>query len=136
MEEEVGAIDPYKVVPPCHIDPDGTFKYIQIALTVPWSSNPVIFVRGFKKFAYHMNIFEHFEQTELPLIIKANGGRTDGIAATCPGGGRIEHKSGEKSVFIYGYSQSYGQPDHTVAQKIVQEAFGAEYKVTWSNEGY
>jgi hypothetical protein len=62
-----------------------------------------------------MHIFENFEQTELPQIIKANGGKADGIGASCPGGGRIEHNSEEKSIFIYGYSQSYGQPDHTVA---------------------
>ena len=41
---------------------------------------------------------------------------------TCPGGGRIEHNYDGKKCFIYGYSQSYGSVEHTIAQKLVSVA--------------
>ena len=44
----------------------------------------------------------------------------------------------DKTVLIYGYSQSYGQPNHSVAAEMIKEAFNeyAASDITWNNEGY
>ena len=81
-----------------------------------------------------MEIFEDFEAHELPKLIQANGG-SNVFELSCPGGGRIEHKPTTKELFVYGYSQSYGQPDHTVAVGMLQKDY-PDCTITWSNEGY
>jgi phosphohistidine phosphatase len=56
----------------------------------------------------------------------------------CPGGGRIEHSSSNKSIFVYGYSQSYGQADHKISIALLEKKY-SEYpkdNFKWSNEGY
>eukprot|EP00347_Sterkiella_histriomuscorum_P013602 403364089 len=77
-----------------------------------------------------MIIMEKFQNEELNQIENSNL-----YIAECPGGGRIEHNPDSKKLFIYGYSQSYGQPEHAKAQAILQRAY-PDYEVTWSNEGY
>lgn len=130
---ETDSIDPYSILPACKIDPAGTFKYIQIRFYRSATAAPVFFIRGYKRLAYHMDIFENFNQNELPTLTKTLGvtdTRTD-----CPGGGRIEHKLDSKELSVYGYSQSYGQPDHSVAVALLQKQY-TDYNITWSNEGY
>ena len=44
----------------------------------------------------------------------------------------------DKKLFIYGYSQAYGQADHRIAKAMLELKF-KDYKeenITWSNEGY
>lgn len=83
-------------------------------------------VRGYKTCAYHADIFDLVE----PNILKNN------CKAVCVGGGRIRHDPGVKSLFIYGYSQGFGRPDHSITQKLLQEKYQDYSDVQWSNEGY
>ncbi|CDW91561.1 UNKNOWN [Stylonychia lemnae] len=112
------------------IDPSGLFKYIQIQITDKRTGETTFLVRGYKSCPYHMNIFDKFTKEEFNLIENK-----EYYDASCPGGGRINHDSDNKKIFIYGYSQSYGQPDHTVAQEVLQSMYN-DYEITWSNEGY
>ena len=68
---------------PVVIDPEGTFKYIQIEVTKDGESTLVI--RGSGSFDYHMEIFENFVKQE----IKEKGIKN--TTADWPGGGRIKH---------------------------------------------
>ena len=68
---------------PVVIDPEGTFKYIQIIVTKDGESTLVI--RGTADFSYHADIYDNFVSKE----IRAN--KLKHTTAECPGGGRIKH---------------------------------------------
>jgi hypothetical protein len=132
----------YAHIPRCQLDDEGTFKYILIQVANTETKEMVEFVRGlyfewenfsiflgYKRFEYHSEIFKNFKGTvgKTGLNIEF-GGATHGLAdclhLSCPGGGRVEYSSNfnlglpsknvesKPSLFIYGYSQSYGQADH------------------------
>ena len=53
------------------------------------------------------------------------------------GGGRIEHKPGQKYIKVYGYSMGFGRADHTkVVEVLKQQAKYSDYTIEWSNDGY
>ncbi|XP_017463632.1 PREDICTED: 14 kDa phosphohistidine phosphatase-like [Rhagoletis zephyria] len=94
-------------IPEVDIDSEGKFKYILI------------------KVAGGADILERVE----PHILKSK------LSCECVGGGRIEHLPAKKTIRIYGYSQGYGQADHSISCALVKKEY-PEYTVTWSNDGY
>ena len=72
-------------------------------------------IRGYKRHEYHANILDHFEENELG---KLPGGKA-AYHSNCPGGGRIEHNSTNKSISIYGYSVGFGLADHSITQAML-----------------
>lgn len=92
----------------------------------PESKAEKYIVRGYKSCGYHADIYDLVE----PAVEK------HGCKAKCVGGGRIRHDSGVKSIFIYGYSQGFGQDDHTITHKLVKEKYPDYKDISWSNEGY
>ncbi|XP_023234020.1 14 kDa phosphohistidine phosphatase-like, partial [Centruroides sculpturatus] len=60
---------------------------------------------------------------------------TLGLKCECVGGGRIRHKSEEKKIDVYGYSQGYGKADHNITCEILKRKY-PDYKITITNEGY
>ena len=87
---------------PVKIDADGVFKYVLIeAYGVDDQGEEVskLLVRGTATAEYHADIFE-------PEDEKLREADLDG---QCLGGGRIEHRSAEKYIKVYGYSVGYGK---------------------------
>ncbi|TNV75190.1 hypothetical protein FGO68_gene12392 [Halteria grandinella] len=114
------------------IDTSGTFKYIQIHVGSKKdpSSEKQILIRGFKAFKYHKGIYQNWVQKELEAFHQQ-----DNFEHTCPGGGRIKVTPETKTIFIYGYSKTFGRVSHQVTQDILQAAY-PEYNISWSDEGY
>lgn len=83
-------------------------------------------VRGYKSCPYHVDILDKVT----PSITKFN------CTASCVGGGRIRHDPEAKSIFIYGYSQGFGQADHTISHNLVKQKYTDYTDIQWSNEGY
>ncbi len=52
------------------------------------------------------------------------------------GGGRIQHNRADKTLLVYGYSQAYGQPDHSIAVGLLKKCYPDYVSITFSNEGY
>lgn len=58
-----------------------------------------------------------------------------------PGGGRINHDSANKKIFVYGYSMSkfsnpaYGLAKHEKTVELLKSEY-PDYEIIWSNEGY
>ena len=111
------------------LDPEGTFKYIQIVVSDKESNRQRTIVRGYKSCPYHADILNKFQYEELSSL-----GPTK-FDVSCPGGGRIEHNANEKTIRIYGYSQGFGLADHQISQNILEQDYWG-YKFSWSNEGY
>lgn len=87
-------------------------------------------VRGWKDCPYHQDIYEKFKKEEI------NGNYKEfKVKRNCPGGGRIQVDTKTKQILIYGYSQSYGQADHSMTREIILHAM-PDYEVSWHNEGY
>lgn len=106
------------------------------------------FVRGDKKHEYHLENFRSFisEIKKKGFTVKksnvdsglfeANKGE-ETFNFRCRGGGRIEHNYNGKKCHIYGYSQSYGQVDHTIAQRLISQSLGYPLnEITTSPDGY
>lgn len=111
----------------CEIDNDGVFKYIQIKIDCKLTGDSKIVVRGWKKFVYHKQNFDHFKSLESENIMNCN--------KRAIGGGRININSTEKTIFVYGYSISYKRCDHSLTCDILKKYF-PDYTCSWSNEGY
>lgn len=106
------------------IDSAGKFKYILIKLSAGGQSKYI--VRGYSRCGYHADIYDEVT----PALEK------QGIECSCPGGGRIEHKKGAKTLLVYGYSMGFGQADHSITVDILKKRYPDYYSVTFSNEGY
>lgn len=113
-------------IPDVDIDTQGKFKYILIEVSDPDTKEKKYIVRGYRDCSYHVDIFEKVE----PEILKLK------CRAKCVGGGRILHKPDVKAILIYGYSQGFGQADHTITHKLVKARYPDYTDVQWSNEGY
>jgi hypothetical protein len=115
------------------ISPEGIFKYILIEAKDMCDifEPPTYFIRGDTKHGYHANNFEAFIDELIARgfsLAKTNycgmrkyemnkGGEY--FTFECLGGGRIEHNYKGTKCFIYGYSQSYGPADHSIAQRMI-----------------
>ncbi|KAL4493041.1 hypothetical protein ABPG72_020820 [Tetrahymena utriculariae] len=141
--------DLFKYVPQFYLDENGRFKYILIQLK--FKDEILYFVRGEKKYNYHMENFEKFaldlrncglkfdqfeyEEEDDNIVCKV---QNVPFQLVCVGGGRVEISQEKKSLFIYGYSQSFGRADHTIALEISKQHLSnfPQQNFTWSNEGY
>ena len=94
---------------PASIDNTGTFKYIQIHIGSKKdpSAEKKVLIRGTKAFKYHKDILKQWVTKELQ-----GNGQQDNFEYACPGGGRIKHTPETKTLFIYGYSKTFGRVDH------------------------
>eukprot|EP01015_Nassula_variabilis_P035056 TRINITY_DN8737_c0_g1_i5.p1 TRINITY_DN8737_c0_g1~~TRINITY_DN8737_c0_g1_i5.p1 ORF type:complete len:180 (+),score=38.15 TRINITY_DN8737_c0_g1_i5:64-603(+) len=145
--------DLFQIFPQVSIDPNGKFKYIQIQCSLKTKSKDtnskesVTFIRGYSEFSYHADIFEDFVEKirESPIKIRneQNGDvqyveLSQALKIRCPGGGRIEHSAEKQKLVVFGYSQSYGQPDHSLTIQLLKQSFPnyPEANFEWSNEGY
>ncbi|KJH46212.1 Janus/Ocnus family protein [Dictyocaulus viviparus] len=81
-------------------------------------------VRGYYKCNFHANILD---------IARKNSGSL--FELKCVGGGRIRHENDAKEILVYGYSQGYGQADHSITVDILKKYY-PDYHITFSNEGY
>lgn len=113
-------------IPNVDIDASGKFKYILINVKDPETKAEKYIVRGYKSCGYHADIFDLVE----PQIEKLK------CKATCVGGGRIRHDPNEKAIFIYGYSQGFGQADHKITHQLIKQKYPNYTDIQWSNEGY
>lgn len=116
-------------IPDVDIDDSGKFKYVQIR--VEHADQRKIIIRGYSFASYHDNIVQHTKAASL-ADLGAEGAQ---LRWKCIGGGRIQHDPVAKTLFVYGYSVSYGRCDHTVATKLLQARY-PDYTITWSNDGY
>lgn len=107
-----------------YIDDDGIFKYIQIYLKS--GNQEKVIVRGYADLDLHMNIFKRFQDKE---------NKQNKIEAKAIGGGRIDINKENKTIFVYGYSKSYGICDHNSTCDLLIEKYN-DYEITWSNDGY
>ena len=64
-----------------------------------------------------------------------SGLKEKGLNVDCVGGGRIERSFKDKKIFVFGYSQAYGQADHNLSCELIRKEF-PDYNVTCSDEGY
>ncbi|KAM3717591.1 Sex-regulated protein janus-A [Dirofilaria immitis] len=111
-------------IPDVNIDSEGLFKYIMIKVTVKSTGEEKLIIRGYKHCKWHKNIFK---QTEKEIGYA--------FSIKCVGGGRIMHEPEKKNLFVYGYSQRYGQAKHEKTVDLLQKRY-PEYKITYSYEGY
>lgn len=117
------------------IDSGGRFKYILIKVYVVTFEPPVsaakekfkYVVRGYGDCPFHGDIYDRFVES----LNKLEEGAYD---TECVGGGRIAHEP--KKITIFGYSQGYGQADHSISADILKKHFPSDYTITWNNDGY
>ncbi|XP_063725906.1 sex-regulated protein janus-A-like [Symsagittifera roscoffensis] len=107
------------------IDNEGKFKYILIKAKEKSTKLSKLLVRGYAECPYHADILEKTEQSV----------NSSEISLSCPGGGRIERNNYEKTLFVFGYSQGFGQADHSKTVSILKNKF-PDYTIEYSNEGY
>ena len=113
-------------VPTCVVSENGVFKYIAISATASDGSTKTL-IRGLAGYPYHADIFRATTES-----LAAAGLRLRPL-----GGGRMRRSGAHNEVlFIYGYSQAYGQADHALTMALVRESMPDIKEVTWSNEGY
>src|SRR6056297_3328834 len=105
-------------IPAVDLTPSGTFKYIIVRATsktapgYPAASSGKMLVRGYSGCEFHADVLEL--SLEKARLIDPD------IELVATGGGRITHtpppcEDDRANVFIYGYSQAFGQADHRTA---------------------
>ncbi|XP_020788887.1 14 kDa phosphohistidine phosphatase [Boleophthalmus pectinirostris] len=110
-------------VPDVEIDPEGTFKYILLRISVKDGDAFKHIVRGTKSAEYHNHIFEKVSPTMEAL----------GLECKCLGGGKIEHNRSDKKIRVFGESTAFGKADHAESAEKLKSAFTG-YEVTWSDD--
>ncbi|XP_053178253.1 14 kDa phosphohistidine phosphatase [Scomber japonicus] len=119
----VAMADALAKIPDVEIDPEGTFKYILVRVTVKDGDVHKDIVRGTKSAQYHNHIFEKVNPAMEAL----------GMECKCLGGGKIEHNSQGKKLRVFGESTGFGKADHSVSVEKLKSAFG-DYEVTCSDD--
>ncbi|CAI4226781.1 unnamed protein product [Auanema sp. JU1783] len=113
-----------------HIDDNGVFKYVLIK--VPHTDdneeedilNYKIYLRGYISCDYHANVVRKFREevgNDVPM--------------ECIGGGRIEKNNAGKKITVYGYSQEFGQANHSLSAEMLKKKY-PDFHVDFSNDGY
>ncbi|XP_068600026.1 si:dkey-51e6.1 [Brachionichthys hirsutus] len=110
-------------LPDVEIDPEGTFKYILVRVTVKDGGMHKDIVRGTRSAEYHNHIFEKVSPAMEAL----------GMECKCLGGGKIQHSNQEKKLRVFGESTAYGKADHSVSVEMLKSAF-SDYEITWSDD--
>jgi len=106
---------------------EGRHKYVLIRASIDGEEHYIVTSR--RGASYHRNAAE-------PMIAKLEAAGYYDIDVT--GGGRIDFDEKAKSIKIYGYSYGFGQANHAIAQRTVQQdpRYKDLYDVTISNDGY
>jgi hypothetical protein len=112
------------MIPSVEITLDSTYKYVLIKATDPVSDAEKLLVRGFDV-PYHADV-------AAPTVEELEN---CGFSVSVLGGGRISHSSTKQKISIYGFSYSFGLPDHSLSAELCRAAFPG-YDCSWSNEGY
>mmetsp|Transcript_9317 Transcript_9317/g.12355 ORF Transcript_9317/g.12355 Transcript_9317/m.12355 type:complete len:168 (+) Transcript_9317:74-577(+) len=113
-------------VPPVQID-EGQHKYVLIQAQRKMQEAEY-FVISRRGASYHRNAAE-------PLIQQLEKAGYDDIRVK--GGGRISRDDKSREISVYGYSYSFGQPDHGISRSaILGDPRFKDFHVTTSNEGY
>jgi phosphohistidine phosphatase len=104
----------------------GAHKYVLIRAELDGEEQYIVCSR--KGAHYHRNAAE-------PMIQKLENAGYDGIEVL--GGGRILLDENARKISIFGYSYTFGQANHVIAQRVVQQDQRyKDFSVTISNEGY
>ena len=105
---------------------EGTFKYVLLRADAAGAAGvSTHLVRGYSGCEYHADVLEEAEARATKLV--------PSVKLTPLGGGRIRRDA--STIFIYGYSQAFGRPDHSKTADMCRAAFPT-LEVSWSNDGY
>ncbi|XP_075536854.1 14 kDa phosphohistidine phosphatase-like [Dermacentor variabilis] len=119
--------DSFESIPEVKLD-NGRFKYVLIKVHDKNDPNrSKLIVRGSASATYHADIYER-EMSKIESI--------SGLETECLGGGRIIHNPDCAEIKVFGYSQGYGQADHSKAVEVLKRNFPEYKSITWSNDGY
>lgn len=114
-------------IPDVKLD-NGRFKYVLIKVHDKQNESlSKLIVRGTASASYHSDIYE----AEMGRIESNKNLETE-----CLGGGRIIHNPDCGEIKVFGYSQGYGQADHSKAVEVLKKFYPDYKSITWSNEGY
>ena len=113
----------------CKIDESGVYKYIQIKCTNKTNNESKIIIRGTGYFSFHKDIFNDFM---VDIKTSKNKELIEDCEFNCIGGGSIDFKP--KYIFIYGYSNIFGQANHEKTVEIIKKYY-PNYTVDYSNSG-
>ncbi|XP_015182755.1 PREDICTED: 14 kDa phosphohistidine phosphatase-like isoform X4 [Polistes dominula] len=113
-------------VPEVDIDGKGVFKYMLLNIHDKATDDYKPVVRGYLSAAWHDDVFEQTKEQ-----VK----KYSDLEVKSLGGGRIQHDPEIKSIRVYGYSQGYGQADHSLAVDLLKTKY-PDYDITWTNDGY
>jgi hypothetical protein len=117
----------FETINPVKIDA-GANKYVLIKAREPHSHEDTFFVTSKHGAHYHRNAATPFIHD-----LQANGYESIEIL----GGGRISLDEDAKKIEIYGFSYSFGQPDHEISKRVIQSDMRYKnFEITTSNEGY
>ncbi|EGT39620.1 hypothetical protein CAEBREN_04563 [Caenorhabditis brenneri] len=100
------------------------FRDCRLEVTDSSTKEQKYVVRGYYRCHFHDDILQ-----------EVKGSAPSGLKLKCVGGGRIKHDDTDKDILVYGYSQGYGQADHTIAVGILQKKYPG-YNIHFSNDGY
>lgn len=114
-------------VPNVSID-EGAHKYVLLRAKESGAAAAEHFVVSQRGAHYHrnaaepmVNVLQHTGYEQIEIL----------------GGGRLTLNSKEKKISIFGFSYSFGQPDHGISRKtILEDPRYKDFDVTTSNEGY
>ena len=90
------------------LDPEGTWKYIQILIEDTKTNTTKTVIRGCN-LGYHSDILNRFQHEEL-----SDYPDSESLKSSCPGGGRVTHDPENHKIHIYGYSKGFGKADHQI----------------------
>lgn len=124
---DAAGVNEVQHVPSVSID-EGAHKYVLIQARAGKGAKLQHFVVSKRGAHYHRNAAE-------PMVDSLQrSGYTD---IKILGGGRIRLNSKAKEVDIFGFSYSFGQGDHSISQRTIQDDPRYKgFKISTSNDGY
>lgn len=125
-------------MPQFYIDPQGTFKYIQVECLSSKTKKSVTIVRGRGgDFEYHKQIFSRLLEEFVEAGFAASDVKKDAddtlrefkikyedevLTLRCPGGGRMVHNGAAHTLEVYGYSITYSVKNKIKHDEAVRQA--------------